>query len=131
MSDWEPARARRNGQDWRITRYERGDWPSARSVRRHFGRFSAAIEAAGFKPRPIGQRQLRPATEENHRASVESRRAASRTGFGAAELARCVKSVAAAQLAADTDALGDALLDVAATALRWADHLVITAPRTP
>ena len=52
MADWDPVRARRLGQTWRIARYQEGDWPSARSVAHHFGSFAAAVTAAGLVPRP-------------------------------------------------------------------------------
>src|SRR5205085_12332045 len=51
MADWDPARARRLKQDWRIARYHDGDWPSVRSVAYHFGSLSKAIEAAGLQQR--------------------------------------------------------------------------------
>src|SRR5206468_3426399 len=51
MVDWDPARARRLEQDWRIARYRQGDWPSVRTVAHHFGSLLAAIEAAGLTPR--------------------------------------------------------------------------------
>ena len=51
MADWDPARARRLGQDSRIARYLQGDWPSARSVARHFGSFANAAAMAGLIPR--------------------------------------------------------------------------------
>src|SRR4051794_13840372 len=50
MLDWEPARARRVGQEWRAARFERGVWPTARMVRTQFGRFNLAIEEAGMMP---------------------------------------------------------------------------------
>src|SRR5215217_388883 len=52
MADWDPVRARVLDQEWRIPRYQNGDWPSARSVAHHFGSFTAAVSAAGLVPRP-------------------------------------------------------------------------------
>jgi hypothetical protein len=49
-ADWEPARARRMGHEWRVARFRTGEWPSTRMVCRWFGTFNAAIEAAGFEP---------------------------------------------------------------------------------
>jgi hypothetical protein len=46
-SDWEPSRARQRREEWRVQRFESGRWPTLRVVRRPFGRFNAAIEAAG------------------------------------------------------------------------------------
>src|SRR6476646_9282510 len=51
MADWDPVRARRLGQVWRIARYNDGDWPSARTVVNHFGSFRAAVAAIGLVPR--------------------------------------------------------------------------------
>lgn len=51
LADWEPSRARRQGDDWRAERWEAGDWPSTRMVRNHFGTMSAAIRAADLVPR--------------------------------------------------------------------------------
>ena len=50
LADWDPSRARRLGQDWRIARYHRGDWPSVRTVIARFGSVSAAVAAAGAAP---------------------------------------------------------------------------------
>jgi hypothetical protein len=51
MADWEPSRARQKGQDWRAERWQRGDWPTARTVRTHFRTMSAAVRAAGMPAR--------------------------------------------------------------------------------
>jgi hypothetical protein len=52
MADWDPVRARRLNQGWRIARYHQGDWPSARTVAHHFGSFGQAITEAGLVARP-------------------------------------------------------------------------------
>src|SRR5690242_13184868 len=57
--DWEPARARRMGHDWRAVRFERGDWPTARAVRWRFGTFNDAVLRAGLVPRRAPAR-IRP-----------------------------------------------------------------------
>lgn len=49
--DWDPAWARRRGEDWRAARFEAGDWPSIAMVRRQFGNLSKAVFAAGLRPR--------------------------------------------------------------------------------
>lgn len=54
LADWDPSCARRLGQDWRVARYHRGDWPSTRTIIARFGSVSAAVAAAGLPPRPIG-----------------------------------------------------------------------------
>src|SRR5262245_48539877 len=50
LQDWEPSSARRWGNGARAERFEAGEWPSARMVRRQFGSFGAAVRAAGFAP---------------------------------------------------------------------------------
>lgn len=50
LQDWEPSSARRWGNEARAERFEAGEWPSARMVRRQFGSFGAALRAAGFEP---------------------------------------------------------------------------------
>jgi hypothetical protein len=127
IADWEPSRARRAGHDWRVERYRRGDWPSARSVRNHFGSFSRAIQAAGLIPRPRGQRQ-----DEAHlwrarnRELAEQRRQSDLTGFGPAVVATQVQAIMRARAEGDEPALQDALVDLAATSLRWADHVAVS-----
>jgi hypothetical protein len=66
LADWEPSRARERGQEWRIDRFTSGDWPSARIVRYHFGTMSAAIVAAGLRPR------RRPTRVRRHMRSADS-----------------------------------------------------------
>lgn len=51
IRDWDPSRARRTGQIWRAERFEAGAWPSVSMVKRQFGRFNAAVQAAGLAPR--------------------------------------------------------------------------------
>lgn len=129
MADWEPSRARRAGHRWRIERYQRGDWPSARSVRNHFGSFSDAIRQAGLVPRPRGQRQGEAAAwRARNRELVEQRRRSRMTGFGPAVVAQRMRDVAQARAEGDQSALQGALVDLAATALRWADQLAASVP---
>ena len=54
MADWDPSRAKRLGQTWRIARFYQGDWPSARSVACHFGSFANAAADAGLVARRPG-----------------------------------------------------------------------------
>lgn len=49
--DLKPARARRLGHEWRADRFEAGDRPSTRMISKQFGSLTAAMEAAGLKPR--------------------------------------------------------------------------------
>lgn len=46
--DWDPAAARRQGHEGRVRRFENADWPSATTVKRVFGSWSAAIVEVGF-----------------------------------------------------------------------------------
>jgi len=131
MADWEPSRARRAGQLWRVERYRRGDWPSARSVRNHFGTFSAAVRQAGLVPRPRGQRQEEAVAWRAHnRELVERRRRSMTTAFGPAVVAQRVQHVVQARAGGDKCALQDALIDLAATALRWADQVAASRAAT-
>ena len=124
MADWEPSRARRAGQAWRIERYHRGDWPSTRSVRNHFGTLSAAVEAAGLDPRPQGLRQVSADDWRlRNRELAEARRTWDFTGFGPASLSAKTRDVARAAHARNIAGLRDSLIDLAASALAWADQL--------
>ena len=52
MSDWNPHKARAEGDDWRAERFLGDDrWPWFTSVVRRFGSWNAGIRAAGFEPR--------------------------------------------------------------------------------
>jgi hypothetical protein len=120
MADWDPYRARRLGQDWRIARYHQGDWPSARSVATHFGSFGAAASAAGLVPRTRGRRRLDRRTEQ-----VASRLAVARASTryrhpGITHLAVSLRALAAARARQDPVSMHAALIDIAGAALAWA-----------
>jgi hypothetical protein len=122
MADWDPYRARRIGQAWRAERYDAGAWPSAKSVRNHFGRLSDAIASAGLVPRRQGQQRAQATAVLD--PEVELRVAAIR-GLGdprepAHRLAEAVKLAAGARERGDAADLYYALLDVAAVAMDWA-----------
>jgi glutathione S-transferase len=54
-SDFNPAAARAQGHVWRAERFAADqDYPHITSVRRTFGTWGAALEAAGFRP-PFGR----------------------------------------------------------------------------
>ncbi|HET9074016.1 MAG TPA: hypothetical protein VFN48_05515 [Solirubrobacteraceae bacterium] len=120
MADWDPARARRLDQEWRIARYHQGDWPSAASVRFHFGSFAKAIAAAGLIPRS-------PGVHHDARQSERqlNRLAASKAGrppaTGPEQLAAHVRAVARARGSQDPVAVHAALVDLAGIALAWAE----------
>jgi HNH endonuclease len=121
MADWDPVRARRLGQTWRIARYREGDWPSARSVAHHFGSFAAAVTAAGLIPRPRSSTvESRVDARRRNRIAIALASAAIGEG-GAAALAQAVRVVAASRAAGDPVALNAALIDVAAAAVAYAD----------
>jgi hypothetical protein len=127
MADWEPSRARRSGQSWRIERYRRGDWPSARSVRNHFGNFTGAVAAAGLEPRPRGQRQSAvDAWRAANREAIERLRESGPGGVGPLDLARRMRQVARARSDGEPSDLHRELIELAAGALRWADQITPT-----
>ena len=121
MADWDPARARNLGQDWRIARYLQGDWPSARSVARHFGSFANAAATAGLIPRAAGAQYDDRPYERLHNRRVVARLSASGRDPGVDDLTRSLKTLAAARRASDPVAVHAALIDVAGAALHWAD----------
>lgn len=54
--EWAPARARRTGRPVLAERFTSDAcWPSHYTVIRKFKNWNAAIEAAGFVPRPVGR----------------------------------------------------------------------------
>jgi hypothetical protein len=122
MADWDPYRARQVGQEWRIERYDAGDWPSARTVRNHFGRMSDAVAAAGLVPRLQGQHRPQPevAIDQDtllHLAHLRMQREGQNTPT---VLAAAVREVSRAHASRSADDLKVALIDLAAAALSWA-----------
>ena len=121
MADWDPTRARRLDQDWRIARYNQGDWPSARSVAHHFGSFSRAIKEAGLLPRPrSSRRHHRHEQQAENRLALAEARARTVTDAGLQNLAASLKLLATARQQGDPVAVHVALLEVAGSALAWA-----------
>ena len=120
LADWDPARARRLGQDWRIARYHQGSWPSTRAVIARFGSMSAAISAAGLPPRPAGSPGRRRSGEDA-RAREAAARLSGQDEEGA-DLADALRTLSAARRRQDPVAMHSALIDVAGAALAWAEH---------
>jgi hypothetical protein len=120
MADWDPYRARRLGQDWRIARYQLGDWPSARSVAAHFGSFGAAATAAGLVPRARGQHHLDGADWQAANRLAAAHVTARSRHPGITDLAASLRSLAAARRRRDPVSTHAALIDVAGAALAWA-----------
>jgi hypothetical protein len=121
MADWDPARARRLKQDWRIARYHDGDWPSVRSVAHHFGSLSRAIEAAGLQPRAASSQRADRAQERAMNRRALALLAAAERRPGLVDLTSALRRLAGARKATDPVALHAALIDVASAALAWAD----------
>jgi hypothetical protein len=125
LADWDPARARRLGQDWRIARYNRGDWPSARTVQTRFGSMSNAIKQAGLTPRPRGSHGSARADERKHSRQnlvhVMASEYAERTPDPDA-LVTAVRSLVRARQSGDSTAVHSALIEIAARALAWAEQ---------
>lgn len=122
MADWDPYRARRIGQEWRISRYDDGSWPSMKTVRNHFGRLSTAVAAAGLVPRHQGQSRPQPAVAlddeiQLHLAHLRRQRAGQTTPL---VLADAVREVSKAHASSEPADLRAALIDLAAAALSWA-----------
>jgi hypothetical protein len=115
MTDWDPARARATGQDWRIARYYEGDWPSIATVRHHFGTLSSAVRAAGLRPRVRGERSA-----SGRQLSADDADPIERSQQ---ILAFRVRSVARAAAHKDQRLLAEALNDLAVAAFGWADEI--------
>jgi hypothetical protein len=121
MADWDPARARRLKQEWRIARYYHGDWPSVRTVAHHFGSLSAAITAAGLKPRAQSSQHADRRNERAANRHALARLAASQRQPGLKDLASCLRALAVARKVSDPVALHAALIDLASAAIAWAE----------
>ena len=124
IADWSPARGREGGQLWRIDRYYAGKWPSTNTVVRRFGNFTEAMKRAGVEPRPRGQHTSTGGQlPHDAREIIQQHLYTRRLTRGPAVLAVRSRGVAEARNAHDAQALRGALVDLAATALSWADVL--------
>jgi hypothetical protein len=123
MADWDPYRARRIGQEWRIARYDAGDWPSVKSVRNHFGKLSEAVAAAGLVPRLQGQHRQHQELElaEEVRLRLAHIRTIRSRQTPPDALASALRDVAEARRSDVPADLECALIVLAAAALAWAD----------
>jgi hypothetical protein len=101
----------------KAARFESGTYPSNDTVKRYFGTFNGAIEAAGFESRPPG----RTPRELNERQIARLRERG--MAAGPSQLAHQIKVVMQARAAKDKPALRAALYDLAATAMAWCDSL--------
>jgi hypothetical protein len=130
MADWDPYRARKLGQEWRIARYRDGDWPSAKSVRNHFGRLSDAVAQAGLVPRRQGQRRAQPghALDEGVLLHLAHLRVQQEARPAPESLALAIRRVAVARASREPGELRASLVDLAAAALAWAKATSATSP---
>jgi hypothetical protein len=120
MADWDPHRARRLGQYWRIARYQQGDWPSARSVSHHFGSFTNAVLTAGLLPRERSTHHNSRRDEQATNRLTTARVISDSHRPGLEDFAVSLRALAAARRRQDPVSTHAALIDLAASALAWA-----------
>jgi hypothetical protein len=121
MADWDPTRARRLGQEWRIARYHQGDWPSARTVAVHFGSFAKAAAAAGLVARHRSAPHAQRRSEQSSNRLAAARASGASSAPGIDDLAISLRALARARASQDPVALHAALIDLAGSALAWAE----------
>lgn len=124
-ADWNPSMARSRGTPARQARYANGIWPATATVMRHFGTWRVALQAAGFDAGRAGPHD--PSLSASRadflsRRNLERLRGRETTLVGPATLAKAVKAVAIAERGDEPELLQDALLDLAAVAVAWADR---------
>lgn len=124
QTDWDVTRARHLEQQWRIDRYNSGDWPSLVTARAHFGTLGNAVRAAGIEP-PVRWEPLEERVQRQLRNSMRlvNEAAGSLGASGPGPLADSLRAVVEARQAADDAALGIALLELAEVSTRWAHGL--------
>lgn len=125
MTDWDPYRAKRAGELWRIQRYDDGEWPSTKSVLNRFGRLSEAVAAAGLVARRQGQRRAHNDAQRDLDTllQVATLRGAGDRSEPSRRLTDAVKRTAAARRQGDGNDLRAALIELAAIAVNWAARL--------
>lgn len=124
--DWNPAMARLRGEPQRQVRYLNGAWPATATVVRHFGSWTAAVQAAGLEARTAGPRD-HIACDPNKLSRrnlnrLRTTEAYANCRIGPAEFAAKVRAVAKAEKEGVPELLQDALIDLAAVAVAWADR---------
>ncbi len=124
MTDWDPYRARKNGQEWRVERYRAGQWPSIKSVLTHFGRLSEAVAAAGLIPRHQGQHraQAELALDDLTLAHLVYLRELHADAPVEDVMAAALRELRAARRSPEDGDLRAALIEVAGVALAWAQR---------
>jgi hypothetical protein len=117
-ADWNPSRLRLYAKRARdiidkhlraIALYELGDFPSETTVRARFGSLNAALELAGFEPRPTGRQPV---------SDIPQRK----PHVGAIALRGYVRDVERAREQDDPWALKQALYDLAMSAIAEGDR---------
>jgi len=124
QTDLDPYRAERTRQQWRIDRYQAGDWPSLQTVRHHFGTLTGAIAAAGLEAAPRGESTAeRLSRRRRNRLALIEHVALTGADHGPDALASAIRAVAGARKSGDQQCLDSALLTLAGTALGWSDGM--------
>jgi Homing endonuclease associated repeat len=125
QADWDPVRARRFRQPWRIVRYRGGDWPSLNTVLYHFGSLGEAVKAAGLQPRHAGALGFAVAEWRacNLRTVAEIGGADGTSRSAIPALAKHVEAVARSRRGQDPEQLRMALLGLASVAIRCASDI--------
>lgn len=125
MADWDPYRAKRAGEHWRIERYDRGEWPSTKSVLNRFGRLSEAVAAAGLVARRQGQRRVHEDAQLDLDIllQVATLRGAGDRTEPSRRLTQAVRRTVAARCEGEPNDLRAALVELAAVAVNWAARL--------
>jgi hypothetical protein len=113
MADWDPYRAWRIGQAWRIRRNAEGDWPTTQTVGNKFGRLSDVVAAVGFVPRRQGQQRpgVRSALDEDLKRHLGRVRALPAESTGPDQLANALRQVALARPLSESGDLRGTLVE--------------------
>ncbi len=124
-ADWNPALARQKGEPARQARYLSGVWPGTATVVRHFGTWANALAQAGLVTQRSGPRSEFTADPKKlSRRNIARLRSVHNQDrrVGPVELGECVRAVVAAEKTGEPELLQDALLDLAAVAVAWAER---------
>lgn len=128
QSEWNIAKARtllvaarRRALRWVDVQveYERGDWPSCDTVKRLFGSWNNAVEAAGFDRRPSGNTPSKFKIRHKYAAHVD---ALTDIQYGVAQIEKAAAS-------RDIGATRQAIEDLASISLAWLEHFDAGIPR--
>ena len=123
QTDWDPFRARRTGQAWRVDRYTEGDWPSLPTVRKHFGGLPAAIHAAGLEPAPQYEAPADRAARRARNRLALVRERANEERLDGQRLRELLDAATQARSTRDPIAAEEAFIALAGCALGLADEV--------